>query len=190
MLSRVDAVSRDDVFLPMSQRKTRGVYFLRLSDYSEPLERFIWQYHEEARERGVIIEDQISNPDERQLSYYSDVLGSSFQPSEEFVLAALGKWMPRMSADKKAEFAAAMSGHFGEMKAAGKNENIQKNVYIKMMCWLYYKFERLMPFLGSDRPPKILYEGSRITNHELIFLRMLSSMGADILLLETKGDDA
>lgn len=178
------------MFLPMTQRKTKGVYFLRLSDFSDSLEQFIWQYHEEARQRGVIIEDQISNPDDRQLSYYSDVLGTAFQPSEAFVLSALQKWMPRMSANNKAEFAAAMFKQFEEMKSAGKNENIQKNVYIKMMCWLYYKFERLMPFLGDDRPPKVLYEGNRVTNHELIFLRILSSMGADILLLETKSDDA
>ena len=95
-----------------------------------------------------------------------------------------------MNANNKAEFSAAMSRQFAEMKAAGKNESIQKNVYIKMMCWLYYKFERLMPFLGEDMPPKVLYEGNSITNHELIFLRILSSMGTDILLLETKSDDA
>lgn len=190
MFNRVAAVSRNDVFLPMSQRKAKGVYFLRLSAFSDSLEQYIWQFHEEARQRGVIIEDQISNPDDRQLSYYSDTLGSAFQPSEAFVTSALRKWMPRMSISNKAEFAAAMSKQFEEMKAAGKNENIQKNVYIKMMCWLYYKFERLMPFLGEDISPKVLYEGNRITNHELIFLRILNSMGADILLLETKSDDA
>ncbi len=190
MLSRVEAVSKDEVFLPLSRRKAKGVYFLRLADYSESLENYIWQFHEEARQRGAIIENQISNPDDRQLSYYSDVLGTAFQPKEAFVLNALKKWMPRMNASKKSEFAAAMNKQFEEMKAAGKNENIQKNVYIKMMCWLYYKFERLMPFLGDDKPPKVLYEGSTITNHELIFLRIVSSMGTDILLLETKGDNA
>ena len=190
MFSRVVAVSRDDVFLPMPQRKEKGVYFLRLSDFSDALEQYIWQFHEEARQRGAIIEEQISNPDERQLNYYQDILGTAFQPSEAFVLSALQKWMPRMSPANRAEFSAAMFRQFEEMKAAGKNENIQKNVYIKMMCWLYYKFERVMPFLGDDRPPKVLYEGNRITNHELIFLRMLSAMGTDILLLETKSDEA
>ncbi len=190
MFSRIEAGSKDDIFLPLSQRKVKGVYFLRLSDFSDALEQYIWKYHEEARQRGVIIEEQISNPDDRQLSYYSDVLRNAFQPSEAFVLSALQKWMPRMNQTNKAEFAAAMFRQFEEMKAAGKNENIQKNVYIKMMCWLYYKFERLMPFLGENHPPKVLYEGNRITNHELIFLRILSSMGTDILLLETKGDDS
>ena len=190
MFVRIDAGSRDEVFLSLSQRKSKGVYFLRLFEFSDSLEQFIWRYHEEARQRGVIIEEQINNPDDRQLSYYKDVMGIAFQPTESFVLSALQKWMPRMSANNRAEFAAAMSRQFEEMKTAGKNENIQKNVYIKMMCWLYYRFERLMPLLADDHKPKVLYEGNRITNHELIFLRMLSSMGTDILLLETKGDDA
>lgn len=190
MLSRVEAVTKEDVFLPLSRRKNRGVFFLRLDGYSGAAEDYIWRYHEEARQRGAIVETQLGNPDDRQLAYYSDVLGAAFQPNEAFVSAALRKWMPRMSERNRAEFASAICWQFGEMKAAGKNENIQKNVYIKMMCWLYYRFERLMPFLGDDVPPKVLYEGNTVTNHELVFLRMLSSIGADILLVETKSDDA
>ena len=47
-----------------------------------------------------------------------------------------------------------------------------------------------MPYLGEDDPPRVLYESNSITNHELILLRLLSSMGADILLLETQNDNA
>lgn len=43
---------------------------------------------------------------------------------------------------------------------------------MKVMCWLYYKFERLMPFLGDDNPPRILYECNAVTAHELILLRI------------------
>ena len=190
MLNRVEAARKEDVFLPLSRRTDKGVYFLRLAGYSKPVEDYIWQYHEEARQRGVIIENQINNPDDRQLSYYNDVLGTAFQPDAGFIMAALRKWMPRMSDGNKNEFTAAMCRQFEEMRRAGKNENILKNVYIKMMCWLYYRFERIMPQLGQDQPPKVLYEGNTITNHELIFLRMLSAMGTDILLLETKSDAA
>ena len=190
MFSRVEAVRKEDVFLPVSRRSAKGVYFLRLAEYSGPIGEYIWRFHEEARQRGAIIEGQIGNPDDRQLSYYQDILGSAFRPEQAFVSAALQKWTPRMSQQNKAEFTAAMCRQFDEMRRAGKNENIQKNVYIKMMCWLYYRFERLMPFMGQDDLPKVLYEGNSITNHELIFLRTLSSMGVDILLLETKSDDA
>ena len=34
-----------------------------------------------------------------------------------------------------------------------------KNAYIKFMCWLYYKFERIINMLGENKIPKILYEG-------------------------------
>ena len=134
MLNRVEAARKEDVFLPLSRRTDKGVYFLRLAGYSKPVEDYIWQYHEEARQRGVIIENQINNPDDRQLSYYNDVLGTAFQPEAGFIMAALRKWMPRMSDGNKNEFTAAMCRQFEEMRKAGKNENILKNVYIKMMC--------------------------------------------------------
>ena len=190
MLNRVEAAAKEDVFLPLSGRKDRGVYFLRLAEYSASVEAYVWRYHEEARQRGAIIEEQITNPDDRQLSYYADVLGTSFQSDPAFISGALEKWMPRMTPENRKEFTAALCAQFDEMRRAGKTDSILKNVYIKMMCWLYYRFERVMPFLGQDAVPKVLYEGSSITKHELIFLRILSSMGMDILLLETRSDDA
>lgn len=174
--------------VPISQRRQRGVYFLRIAGYTDEISQAIWQYHELARQRGVIIEGQITNPDERQLNYYKEIMGESFSPDDSFVAASLSKWMPRMSTAVREEFSKALSQQFADMRAKGKTESILKSTYIKMMCWLYYKFERLTPFLGEDDPPRVLYEGSNISNHELIFLRTLSSMGADILLLETGGD--
>ena len=51
------------------------------------------------------------------------------------------------------------------MRQNGKTENMLKNAYIKFMCWLYYKFERIVNQLGENGLPKILYEGiSVITN--------------------------
>ena len=190
MFSRIEATGKEEFLLPLSGRKNRGVFFLRLADYSETLEAFLWQVHEEARLRGAIVEGQLGNPDDRQLSYYSDMLGTDFRPEPAFISAALKKWMPRMKPRINDEFTQAFCKQFEEMRAAGKNENIQKNVYIKMMCWLYYRFERIMPFLEEDQVPKVLYEGNSMTKHELIFLRMLSSVGTDILLLETKPEDA
>lgn len=190
MYQRSSLASLDELSTPINQRKQSGVYFLRIAGYTDEINRTIWQYHELARQRGVILEGQISNPDERQLSYYNETMGASFQPEESFIVTALTKWMPRMSSQCRSEFAKALNQQMAEMRAKGKTEGILKSVYVKMMCWLYYKFERLTPFLGDNNPPRVLYEGNSITNHELIFLRILSSMGADILLLETAGDSA
>ena len=188
MFAKIDAVSKDEIFLPLSGRRSRGVYFFRIADYSESIRDFLWSVHEAARQRGVIIEGKIGNPDERQLRYYTDILGNAFRPGPDFVSAALQKWIPRMGSRTRGEFTSALCARLDEMRRTGKNENIQKNVYIKMMCWLYYRFERLSPFLGEDNPPKILYEAAGVTDHEFTFLKMLSSLGADIVLLETRED--
>ena len=76
-----------------------------------------------------------------------------------------------------------------EMRKTGKNDNMLKNAYIKFMCWLYYKFERIVNQLGENRIPKILYEGE-ISNYELKLITILSNAGCDIVLLQYKGDAA
>lgn len=188
MFDRLNAKNLKDVMAPMSRRSGRGVYFVRVCGWNDGVREDIWACHEAARSRGVIIEGQIANPDERQLSYLNDVLGSDFEPTEAFIIGALSKWMPRMSDANRREFAKALVAQFDEMRSRGKTESILRNVYFKMMCWLYYRFERLMPFLGSDDVPRVLYECTGVTAHELILLRILNAMGADILLLEPSGD--
>ena len=190
MYQRITAGSADELFLPFSARRPRGVYFVRAVSYQKGLETFLWRYHEAARERGVIIEEQLANPDERQLNYYNEVMGPAFEPAARFIADSLAKWMPRMAPADRAAFADALTERLMEMRAQGKSDSILRNVYIKMMCWLYYRFERLLPFLGTDQAPRVLYWGSRITAHELMFLRMISAIGADILLVETESDDA
>ena len=82
------------------------------------------------------------------------------------------------------------SAWLDELRSRGKSDSVLRNVYIKMMCWLYYRFERLMPFLGGDTVPKVLYEGNSITNHELIFLRILSAIGVAAFIAGELGDAA
>ena len=191
MANRINASNLSDLLLPMRQRgNAPGVYFVRLCQWSPEIKNFLWRYHEAARAKGVIIEGQIGNPDERQLSYLTEMLGSAFEPNPAFITQALQKWMPRMSQANRVSFAEAMCDQMDELKRKGKTDSIIRNIYMKVMCWLYYKFERLMPFLGDDNPPRILYECNAVTAHELILLRILSMMGTDILLLEPQGDAA
>lgn len=191
MYNRIDARNLTDLLLPLSKRtNTKGVYFVRLCQWGPETKPFLWNYHEAAREKGVILEGQINNPDERQLNYLTETLGGGFEPKVQFIENALQRWMPRMNEQNRSEFANALCTQFEELRRKGKTDSILKNIYVKMMCWLYYKFERLMPFLGNDDPPRILYECNSITAHELIFLRILSMMGADTLLLEPLGDQA
>ncbi len=190
MYDRIDARRFSDLRAPMSRRPAKGVYFVRVDGWRDGLTDELWAYHEAARTRGVILEGQIANPDERQLSYMNEVLGDAFEASESFITAALGKWMPRMKPGNREEYARALVAELDELRRQGKPEGVLRNLYFKLMCWLYYKFERVTPLLGEDDPPRILYECPRITAHELTQLRILNRLGADILLLESAGDGA
>ena len=191
MHNRIEIGEIAELFLPLSRRPSgRGVCFVRICRANRATLDAIWQYHEAARARGVILEGQISNPDERQLSFLTEMIGGAFQATPAFVTAALQKWMPRMKQSHREEFAQALCAQFDELRRRGKTDSILKNVYAKLMCWLYFKFERLTPYLGEDDPPRILYVTGGITAHELMLLRILSSMGADILLVEPAGDQA
>lgn len=188
MLKRLRSTSPDDVFKPLSKRPAPGAYFLRVSGYSPEAQAFCLRFYTAAAQRGVVIEERIANPDERQLSYLIETLGEAFEARGAFVLNKLERWMPRLSAKDRRDFADAVEHEFDAMRRANKPEAAIRNIYVKLMCWLYYRFERLVPYLGQDEPPKIVYEGSEISAHELTLLKILNSLGADVLLVEKAGD--
>lgn len=176
-----------DYFTDLGNRQDKGVYFYRIGGYSEEIEQFIKQYYDVARRTGVVIEGRIPNPDEKNLSYYGEVMGMDFQMNMGFMTASLKKWLPRMKDDQRTNVAAAMYDSLDSMRKAGKTENMLKNAYIKFMCWLYYKFERIVNLLGENKVPKILYEGD-IGSYELMLISILSKAGCDVVLLQYHGD--
>ena len=109
MLERLSAEKLRDLLLPMSARGRRGVYFVRLCNWDEGVRADVWACHEAARKRGVLLEGQMHNPDDRQLSYMRDVLGTGFAPDADFLAGALEKWMPRMSAANRQALAREMA---------------------------------------------------------------------------------
>ena len=177
----------DDYFVELSNRENKGVYFYRMNAYTQEIGDFIKRYYEAARLAGVIIEGKIPNPDEKNLSYYNEIMGMNFYMNMEFISVSLKKWLPRMNDYQRNNVAVSIYNTLGDLQKAGKNENMLKNAYIKFMCWLYYKFERIVNLLGQEKVPKILYEGS-ISNYEL--LSVLCHAGCDIVLLQYQGDGA
>lgn len=190
MYDRVDAGKFDDLFLPLSRRSAPGVYFVRVCGWNKAVRAGVWRYHEAARQRGVVLEGPLPNPDEGQLSYLSDVLGTDFEPGEAFLVRALEKWLPRLAGDRRRALARGLSAQFDELRYRGKPESVLRNVYIKVMCWLHYRFERMLPLLGENDLPRILFSCDGLTAHELMLLRLLSGLGADVMLLEPAGDGA
>ena len=178
----------DDYFKELNARHEKGVFFYRINGYNEAIRDFISKYYEEARLHGVVIEGKIPNPDEKNLEYYEEIMGNDFGMSMGFLLTSLGKWLPRMNDYQKNNVASAIYDTLEQMRKEGKNENMLRNAYIKFMCWLYYKFERIVNRLGENQIPKILYEGD-VSKYELKLLSILSGAGCDIVLLQYQGDD-
>ena len=187
MFTHVTAFSFDDFFSNLTQRGDKHVYFYRVNDYAETVKNLITKFYEQAKQNGVVIEGGLPAPDQKNLSYYKEIMGNDFKPTIAFMDAGLKKWIPRMNDLQRHDIAMSLLATFQDMLRAGKNESIIKNTYIKFLCWLYYKFERIMGQLGNNDLPKIIYEGN-ITNHELLLLSILSKAGCDILLLQYKGD--
>lgn len=177
----------DDFFAGLSGRPDRCVYFYRVNSYSDLIDSFIRKYYIQARKNGVVIEERIPNPTKENLEYYSSFMGADFRIDRVFIEQSLGKWLPRLNSVQRSSAAEAMYGSLEMLRQSGKNDNMLKNAYIKFMCWMYYKFERVISCLGGNDVPKIIYEGN-ITKYELLMLSILSSAGCDVVLLQYQGD--
>lgn len=178
-----------DYFKKFNERSDKRFYFCRICSYSEDSLQFLSEYIKYVKKNGVYQKGKIQNPDNRQLSYFEEIVGLEFKPSNKFLNNALQKWLPRLTMLQRNNLVSAMLQVFNEILLDGKNENVLKNTYIKFMCWFYYKFERILIKLGTNDVPKILYEGS-ITDYEFKILKVLMYSGCDILIVDFTGDTA
>ena len=189
MFQQAGTAQLNDYFRPLSERGGSRVFFCRIAGYGETVAAFLRRYYEAARRSGVIIDGRIPNPTPDNLSYFNEMMGSGFQMDRDFLSQRLKKWLPRMTDGQRDAVVTAMYATLDDMRRAGKNDNMLRNAYMKYMCWLYYKFERIVNVLGGETLPKILYAGD-VSHYELQLLTVLSRAGADIVLLETGGDQA
>lgn len=179
--------SLEDYFKELNNRREKGVFFYRINGYNDAIGNFVRQYYEEARLSGVVLEGKIPNPNEKNLEYYEEIMGTGFNMSMGFITSSLLKWLPRMNDYQRNTVAGSIYDTLEAMRREGKNDNMLRNAYIKFMCWLYYKFERIVKNLGENKIPKILYEGD-ISNYELKLITILSNAGCDVILLQYQGD--
>ncbi|MGE4213216.1 MAG: YceG family protein [Anaerotignaceae bacterium] len=189
MFGRAELNKTDEYFVDGALRNNNATYFCRLVTFNEEIDNFLRTYLQEVVKNGLYIKGKIPNPDERQLSYYEEIMGLNFTMDRLFFENSIKKWLPRLDAGQRRCIAEAMHNELDQMKLQGKTENMLKNAYIKFMCWFYYKFERILNQLGKEKFPKILYEGI-VSVYELKVLSILSRAGCDILLLQCDGDSA
>ena len=183
-----DIVSLNDYFKKYSERNSQGIYFYRINGFNNNIKNFITEYFKIAEKYGAVIEEKIQNPTEKNLEYYEEMLGNDFVMSVDFISNALKKWTPEIGDFKIKNLAMSMYDVFDRMTREGKNLNIIKNAYIKFMCWLYYKFKRVLNLAGDNDIPKILYQGN-ITMYELKFISVLAGLGCDVVVLQYEGDE-
>lgn len=188
-LEHKEIQSLSDFFTELGKRREKGVYFYRINCLSDEIREFLYKYYDAARKDGVVIEGKISNPTQANLSYYDEMMGMDFQLSMGFIISSLQKWLPRMNCSQSETVAGAIYDSLDVLRRNGKTENMLKNAYIKFMCWLYYKFERIVNQLGQNHLPKILYVGS-VSNYELMLISILSNAGCDVVLVQPQGDEA
>lgn len=173
----------NDYFQPLSKRDQKTVYFTRITGTSKQIFEFIKRYYDVARTVGVIIDGKIPNPTVQNLSYFDEIMGKEFHLELNFISGQLKKWLPRMTEQQRGLVSSSIYDSLKEMMQSGKNENMLKNAYVKYMCWMYYKFERIANSLGTENLPKIIYCGD-ISYYELQMLVVLSKAGADIVFLD------
>lgn len=178
----------EEYFSDLDARADKAVYFYRINGWSEAVEKFLKKYYEAARLTGVILDGKIPNPNEQNLAYFEGTLGTDFELSMGFLESRLKKWTPRLDERRRRILAAAFYDTLDGMRREGKTENMLRNAYVKFMCWLYYKFERVVN-QPPKNVPKILYAGN-VSYYEWKLLCMLSAAGSDIVLLQTEGDAA
>ncbi len=108
MFTHIQIKNLNDFFVERNSRPDKGVYFYRINGYTEEIGQFIQKYYEAARLSGVIIEGKIPNPDEKNLSYYEEIMGLEFRMSPEFISQSLKKWLPRMNDYQRGNVARAV----------------------------------------------------------------------------------
>ena len=183
MMRHQNITEPDDFFIELNKRPKQAVYFYRVDSYAKELEPFFIQYYQAARATGMVFEEKIANPTKENLLYYQEMLGNEFTESLEFIVANLRKWIPGLADNQREALAASIYQTLLALRQEGKNDNIIRNAYIKFMCWLYYKCRWMLPQLGKNLVPKILYQGS-VSSYELAFLKILSNTGCDVIILE------
>ena len=131
MFRHIEIQNLNDYFRQLNERETPGVYFYRINGYSDAIGRFIRQYYETARRNGVIIEGRLQNPDEKNLSYYNEMMGMYFEMDTGFIASGLKKWLPRMNDHQRENVALSLYDALFLLQKSGKTEYMLKNAYIK-----------------------------------------------------------
>lgn len=186
-LNRSD--NTDGLFAELDKRSGQSAYFYRTAGYNDKIRTLISKYYSAACVKGAVLTGKLPAPDERQVSYFLEMLGRDFRMDKMFIGRSLGRWLPQLDNAKCTMLANAMLDTLLDFRTLGKNEAMIKNLYVRLMCWLYYRLGGMIAHIGENDPPRVLY-GGELGRHELYLLTMLHRCKCDVLLLLTGGEAA
>lgn len=151
--------------------------FVRIIGCDENILKFLSDYYLLMVKKGKYINETILNPKENEVSEFLSYVNGEVTFSEQEIKGFF------TYLDNKNELAIAMIDFLSTFNFG--SDSIKKNAYVKMMCWLKYRYMNVIRI----KNPKILYEGN-ISKYELYFLKLLHKIGADVVLLNFIDDNS
>lgn len=161
---------------------------IRFNGYCDELEDFLIKSYSKAKSCGCIFTDKLQNPSANNVEYLQNKLGVDFSLSQKFFLEKVEAWLPQLNSYQKQLLADSITKIFNELQSQGWNDSKLRNLYIKLMCWLYYKCMSFIGNLGSSTRPVIIYQGSYNTA-ELRFLELLAYSSCNVIVLDLSCDE-
>ena len=181
MMEQLSINRADDVFLPYARRPRPEGYLSRMTALGGMAgENFLRRYLAEADAVQGIFDGRIPNPDQAQLDEFRREI--SRLPVDR---DTLDQWLTELNGQAVDDCAAGLEQIASELRRAGKQESIIQNALTKMLCWLRFPMRGVIRSLKGQEAPKIFFAGAP-GEQELLFLRMMRRMGADVLILQTE----
>lgn len=188
MYLRLAQSKKDDYFLPISKRASKGVFFCCYIGFDDEHMLFYRKFQIEAEKTGVFINSPIPNPDGAEVQdFFTSIQGDPFVLELSYIQRMVKQWLSFLKPLEQQTIADALMNQLIDLEKQSLSNHIIKNAFVKFMCWLRIPFEHTLRYLGQDQPPKILYEGD-ISKYELYILHILSLAGCDVLYVNFVSD--
>lgn len=189
MFNFLEIKDKNDYFKPQNQRAAKGVYCYHWIGFDDETLLFFRKIQSASQTYGTYFKKNFSNPTESEVNYFYEQTGHVFLMEKKAILQNVKQWIPLTNQEKIQLLADSIYEMLLLLQGKGMNVNILKNAFIKFMCWSRYLFDGILPYLGENTLPKILYEGE-ISKYEIYMLWILAKAGCDVIIVNFENEDA
>lgn len=187
MAEQVRLKDMEEYFRPFDKRSSNGVFFCRMVGYDETSILFLSRYYFHCKQLGIYLKEALKNPSEEEVSSFIRTVEVGFNCCYDYMRHVVTRWMNDLNPSQKQLLWDALWQEISLLKNEGSGESILKNAVVKYLCWAKKIFSGLLGKLPFTSAPKILYEGD-ISKYELGMLRILSTLGCDVLIVNFAGE--